>query len=84
MQCLLGGNDGGEDGKREQLARDEGGEAGKCGHRWSGCGVRGTGRALFSIWVEMGLCARWEVTHLFSLLRLFSGWYTKVPSNTLI
>ena len=35
MQCLLGGNDG----EREQLARNEGGKSGKCGHMWSGCGA---------------------------------------------
>ena len=32
-------NDGGGGGEREQQACDDGGEAGRCGHRWAGCGA---------------------------------------------
>ena len=34
-------------------------------------GGRAAGYRTHAIWVGMRLCARWEVTHLFSLLRTF-------------
>ena len=45
--------------------------------RLGGVAAGGLGRAAGHctrvIWVEVRLCARWRVTHLFLLLRTFSG-----------
>ena len=63
----MGGKGWGRVGTCELQVREEGGEADKGGYT----GGQTSGHRAHASWVNMLLCARWKVTHLFSLLGIF-------------